>query len=375
MQRLLTTAVFGVLALALGAFPVLAEEGDSAGHTSPLEKWIEKMEEAAGLQEEKSLLSDHLQVSGLVEVEAFHEKLDFDDPEEEDEKSSGVDLATVEMALDAAIQSHVSGHVLIKYQEDDLFVDEGFITLTGSETFPVYLKAGRLYIPFGYFDTYFITDPNTLILGEIREGAVVAGYTLADDRMDFSLGGFNGKAGKKGQEDTMDGFVAGFTARLLENVTFGVSYTSSLASADAFSEAVTDRDEDGEIDPVENLVGGWSAFVTLYFAERFTVMGEYLAALEKFKAGELFSSEDAVERKPSAWNIELGVAVTESLELAVRCGGSDDGGNLLPESQVGAVLNWGLFDETLFAIEYLHGHFESDTHKTDSLTAQLAMEF
>ena len=48
---------------------------------------------------------------------------------------------------------------------EDVFVDEGFIVLSGSEAFPAYLIAGRQYIPFGDFDSHFVTDPSTLILG------------------------------------------------------------------------------------------------------------------------------------------------------------------------------------------------------------------
>ena len=77
----------------------------------------------------------------------------------------------------------------------------------------------------------------------------------------------------------------------------------------------------------------------------------------------------------SARNVELGFAITDALEVAVRYGGSDDGGDFLPESEYGAVLNLGLFENTNLAIEYLHGEFENDVQETDLITAQLAVEF
>jgi len=66
----------------------------------------------------------------------------------------------------------------------------------------------------------------------------------------------------------------------------------------------------------------------------------------------------------------------ENVELAIRYGGADDGSTeFLPETQYGAVVNWSLFDSTNLALEYLHGEFEEDFQETDSLTAQLAIEF
>lgn len=64
------------------------------------------------------LLPVRLQISGLIEVEAGYEKIGFNDPAIEDEKNSDVDLATVELDVDARIIDHVDGHVLFKV--DDL---------------------------------------------------------------------------------------------------------------------------------------------------------------------------------------------------------------------------------------------------------------
>jgi hypothetical protein len=61
--------------------------------------------------------------------------------------------------------------------------------------------------------------------------------------------------------------------------------------------------------------------------------------------------------------------------LAARYGGSDNGGEFLPETEYGAVINWGFFRNTNLAIEYLHGEFENDVQETDKITAQLAVEF
>ncbi|MCB2146765.1 MAG: LbtU family siderophore porin [Deltaproteobacteria bacterium] len=352
------------------AAEVLSEETaeEKAGGVKSLEKRVEELEEAIGRPVTGDKWVDRLQISGLIEVEAYHEKVDFKDPASADETTSEVDLATVELVVDARIVAHVDGHVMLKYEDDDVFVDEGFISLTGGEAFPAYLIAGRQYIPFGDFDSHFVTDPNTLLLGETHVGSVVAGYRFGGEMVDVSVGAFNGRVDKVGDDNTIDSIVASIVAQPLDALMIGASYSSNLASSDNFSEFV--------IDPVDDLVGGWSAFVNFRFLERFKFIAEYVAAVDNFNPGEIYDVADAKERQPSAWNVELGAVLVDRLELAVRYGGSDDGGaDFLPESQYGAVLNWGFFENTNLALEYLHGDYEDDIQETDALTVQLAVEF
>jgi hypothetical protein len=184
------------------------------------------------------------------------------------------------------------------------------------------------------------------------------------------VGAFNGRTQETGKDDKINSFVAGLTVNPLEKLMLGASYTSNLAGSDTFSEFMVDPDN------LDSLVGGWSAFVSFEFLERFKLIGEYVGALDNFKAGEIYDAADTKERKPSAWNVELGVAIKENLELAARYEGSDDGGEeFLPETQYGAVLNLGIFENTNLAFEYLHGEFEDDVQETDSFIAQLAIEF
>ncbi|MDZ7664129.1 MAG: hypothetical protein U5K27_02165 [Desulfotignum sp.] len=56
-------------------------------------------------------------MEGLIEFEAAHTRTRFSDPAKADEEENDLDLATVELAMDAAISDHVDGHVLFKYEE------------------------------------------------------------------------------------------------------------------------------------------------------------------------------------------------------------------------------------------------------------------
>jgi hypothetical protein len=342
---------------------------ESPGGVKSLEQRIDHLNKLIERSVDNDNWYNRIQIGGLVEVEAGYENIKFNDPAVEDEKAGDVDAAAVEVDIDVRISDHVDGHMLIKYEEDDVFLDEGFIVISGGDDLPVFLVAGRQYLPFGNFDSHFITDPTTLTLGETNEGALVAGYRFGVDMADLAMGAFKGKVRKSGDDDTIDGYVASLTATPFEGLTFGASYTSSLASADAFADAV--------IDP-ENLtshVAGFSAHATLAFLDRFKVMGEYVGALERFGAGEIYDPADDKRRRPMAWNAELAFAATDAVEIAARYGGSEDGADLLPESQYGAVINWGFFDNTNLALEYLYGKFEDDHGKTHTVTAQLAVEF
>ena len=368
----------GVLLMIGTASPLLAEEEAKSGAASPgetpggvksLEKRVKHLEQSVLREVEGERWYERFQFSGLVEVEAAHEKIDYNDPATPNEKGSDIDLATVELDIDARIVDHVDGHVMIKYEEDDLFIDEGFITLIGTEKFPAYLIAGRQYIPFGYFDSFFVTDPTTLELGETNEGAVVVGYRFGENTVDVSLGVFNGRAQEAGEDDTINSFVASIAVTPFEELMFGASYTSNLAGADSFNESIIDPDN------LNSLVAGWGAYVTYQFMERLSLIGEYVGALDDFAAGELYDPADTKQRKPTAWNLELGFGVTETVEVAARYAGSNDGGDFLPESQYGAVLNWGIFENTNLAFEYLHNEFEDNLQEDDVATIQLAIEF
>ena len=198
----------------------------------------------------------------------------------------------------------------------------------------------------------------------------MAGYRFGGDMVEVAVGAFNGRANEADEDDKIDSLVAAITIQPFESLRLGTSYTSNLAGSDAFNEVVADSDN------LDSLVGGWSAFVIYEFLERFKLIGEYVSALDHFEAGEIYDAGDTEERRPSAWNIEFGITLVENLEIAMRYGGADDGGpDFLPELQYGAVINWGVFDNSTLALEYLHAEFEEDYQETDTLTAQLAIEF
>jgi hypothetical protein len=377
MRKILFGLIGTALIGALTGYPVMAQESQERGvapqpgGVKSLEERMERLEEAFDQMGGADKWYERFQVDGLIEVEAGFGRTAFDDPAQDDEKSGDVDLATVELAIGAKISDHADAFVLFKYEEEELFLDEGFITLTGTERFPAYLTAGRQYIPFGNFESHFITDPTTLLLGETNEGALVLGYRPFGDIVDISVGVFNGKVDEAGSDDLVFNYTGRIAVAPREGLTFGASYTSNLAAADAFADQVQSD--------LKGYVAGWSLFATATLFERLTLSAEYLAALEAFEAGEIYDEGDTIKRRPTAWNLELGYAFSDRWQAALRYGGSLDGdagsGEFLPKTQYGAVVNWGLFENTNVALEYLHSDFENDHQTSDAVTLQLAVEF
>jgi hypothetical protein len=332
------------------------------------EKMAEKQE---GILEK---WADKITLSGLIEAEASYEDYDYDDPAIDDKDSSDIVLATVELGVDVDIIKHVKGHVLFLWEEDEtepVDVDEGFITLDGEDVVPLYLNVGKLYVPFGNFESHFISDPLTLELGETRESALTVG--CVNPWMDVSVSAFNGDIDETGEDNHIESYVAkasfSVPEKLVSNfgIAGGVSYISNIADSDNL------QDEIVPTDGIKDYVGGLNAFLSISFMDKLFIECEYLGALDEFEAGEL-SFDGGNEFQPETWNFELAYAATDRLELAVKYEGGDDLGDFLPEDQYGAAVTFALFEDTSLSFEYLHGEFENDDER-DLFTTQLAVEF
>ena len=318
--------------------------------------------------------ADKITLSGVIEAEAYYEDYDYDNPATRDEDSSDITLATVELGVDVDITKHVKGHVLFLWEEDDtepVDVDEGFITLDGEDVVPLYLNVGKLYVPFGNFESHFISDPLTLEVGETRESALTVGYV--NEWMEVSVSAFNGDIDETGEDNHIESYVANASfsvpEELISNlgITGGVSYISNIADSDNLQDEI--------VPPagIKDYVGGFNAFVSLSVMDKFFLECEYLGALDEFEAGEL-SFDNGKEFQPETWNFELAYAATDRLEVAVKYEGGDDLGDFLPEDQYGVALTYSMFENTSLALEYLHGKFDNNDEK-DLITTQLAIEF
>jgi hypothetical protein len=330
---------------------------------------VRRLEENAGQTPVLGKWAENITLSGAIEVEAGYENMNFAGAGVEDEDTSDIALAKVELGVDVDITEHVGGHVLFKDDTESIFVDEGFIILDGKDVLPLYLNLGKMFVPFGYFESHFISDPLTKALGETSESAIKVGY--ASEWMEACLAVFNGDIDEVNDDDHIKGFVSSVVFTLPEGtlpnvgVTLGASYISNIADSDGL---------EGETPgAVTDYVGGFGAFISASFMDRFFLEAEFVGAADEFEPGEL-SFDGGQALQPATWNLELAVALTDTIEVAARCEGADDLADFLPEIQYGAAVAFSLFENTALAFEYLHGEFENDDER-DLLTTQLAVAF
>jgi len=379
-ERIFSMYKIKLLSLYLLIAGLLASSPAWALHEKSSETRIEDLSTRVDVLEKNTLDNwfHKLTLSGLLEAEAGYKKFDPDAAGEPCEESSDIVLRTFELGLDADFTDHVGGHVLVLWEEDDtepIDLDEGYVSLTGTEDIPLYLHAGKLYVPFGTFDTRFISDPLNLELGETRESAVIAGYHK--DMLNFFCGGFNGEVDKFGKKNHINTFFTGADFSLPEedsravNLTAGVSYISNIADSDGLSE-INDVDGDGDPDGVSDYVGGVSAHLSMDFAHSVFCTAECVCALDDFSAGEL--GEGSGEVKPQAWNFEIAYVLPSDIGFGLKYDGTDDCDDFLPENRYGGVIFCSPFENTYLGLEYLRQKFDNKD-RSDMVTAQLAFEF
>jgi len=309
--------------------------------------------------------ADKIHPGALMEVEAFYEDKNFH--AKKDKNTSDLVLATVEFGFDVDIAKHIKASLFFLYEEDatEFDVDQGIITIDGADVVPLYVDLGKMYIPFGRFESHFISDPLTLELGETNESAVVGGFR--NNLLELSVGAFNGDI----DDDRIDNYLASAVFTLPEttvpdlNLTAGISWVSNIVDSDGLQEMVEEEAT------IKNHIDGFNTFLIVSFLDRFFFNAEYIGAMENIEMETIGEDESF---KPEAWTIELACDVTDSLNLAVCYEGSDDCGDFLPRKQIGGVVSYELFENTSVAFEYLYGTYENkDTRHL--MTTQLAIEF
>lgn len=331
------------------------------------EKPLALSELSGSLSEANSL--EQILIYGAIEVETGYSS-DYANTKEND-----VDLTTVELGIEAGVNDWISGFFLLKWENDDdgVSVDEGGIVLGNIESRGASLTVGKLYVPFGSYNTNLISDTLTLELGETREGAVVIDVAAGD--FYGALYTFNSAVNKVNKEDDMiDAFGAtvGY-AMEADQFSFDVSagWISNLTSSGGFSGYLEDNDL--EVDDHTSGVAV-SAFASV---ADFSLIAEYVAALDsKYDAG----SND----KPSAWGLELGYnfeLLKRDTSVAMAYQGTEEATFLgLPEDRISAGISSALHDNLTLALEASrakdYSAAKGGTGKNaEALIATLTLEF
>ncbi len=112
---------------------------------------------------------------------------------------------------------------------DPIALDEGTIEI--AFTPQAGMRVGKMYLPFGVFKTHFISDPQTLELGETNKTAALLKY--ANEMVEVEGGIFNGSVDRADRSDKIDDYVLGVRIAPAEEVIAGAYYISDLSESDA----------------------------------------------------------------------------------------------------------------------------------------------
>ncbi|MGE4519796.1 MAG: LbtU family siderophore porin [Desulfobacteraceae bacterium] len=316
---------------------------------------LELSEKIASLEEKiGSGSSLPVKVSGVIEFEAGYEK--------QDNTTTDFSTATVDLGVEAKINDYITGSFVFTYNDEDgdVELDEAVIWVA-SEGNPFYAGLGHFVVPFGVYNTRFISDPMTLDIGETTQNTVMAGF--ANDIIDINAAFFNGEVNETGKDDdNISKYVVSAAFKIPSAKNFSASFGGSLISD------ITESDVLEELagDEVDDFTIGYSVFFTASVLEKVFFDAEYVAAADDIAIG-------GDKKEPNALNLELGLAVTENIEAALRYESADD---YEIETRYGIAASWGVLDNTSLSFEYLRSEFEDkNADDSDTITAQLAIEF
>ncbi len=337
------------LALATSFFLILGMSGMTfAASNMELEQRIEALEGAkgsgSGAAETLGQISDRVTLSGAIELDFEYAKVD-------DKSTSDLTLGTVELGMEFALHDYVTAFVLLKgenlEEDDNVFWDEVSFTFQ-ADGCPAYLVAGKRGLPFGVFESMFISDPLPQLF-EIADTGVTLGY--ADDELfglDASFTLF-----KEGS-DAVEAFILNLGVSPMEALSMSVSYAS----------IPSDGDRETALDAAVH-----------FEMANFLFDGEYFTQLDT-----------AADDEAKVWSLSLGYQVIDPLLVAVRYEGYENltiDEDFFKEGNCYAIgVTYTLVETDFFTCSLMgeYSRFEVDTEggedeDADVLSAKIALEF
>lgn len=274
------------------------------------------------------------EILGLIEVEAGFNHTDAGD-------ESDITLATLELGIGHAVNDNVDGYVLFLYEDgEDITIDQAVINLHATDKLDI--AAGRMYVPFGNFDSMMVSDPLTLEVGETQEEALQLGFSNG-----AGLGGT--VYVYKDDEDASE---------KIDDFGLNIAYKSErFAAGMSYISDVNDKSD------ANNDASGLGVYAKGSFGKS-TVIAEHIQ-VDNTAAGE----------KPEATNLEFGFNLGGDRTIALALQETNDAVSLgLPEKAIGIAYSMPVYEQTSFAAEYMKNN-QYDGSDESVVTLQLAYVF
>ena len=287
---------------------------------------------------------------------------------------SDINLSGVELDTLAEISQWTTAYVVLKYDDSapstgyrasnsNVYVDKAFLTVGDLNKFPVYASIGQMYVPFGEYSNYMITDPITKTIGRTKERAILLG---------FSAFGLSASAYTMAGEtfihnpNRINNWGANLEYKLKANDNFafniGVSYIQNIADSEGMQETDTPYGSFGfegfgyGHEQLQRKIPAADSYVGLTLMNHVNLIGEYLTTLRNFSKKDLsFNGKGA---KVQAMNAELAYnqkILGKSSFIAVGYGKSWQALGLnVPENMITATIGASLWKYTSEKIEFRH---------------------
>jgi len=293
--------------------------------------------------------------------------------------SSGIDLITAELDIYAQVSEWASAFMAVAYNNSSLnqvlygsgnpvnnsniFLNRGYITIGNLDKSPVYFSTGQMYVPFGAYATYTITNPLTKVLGRTNTRAAELGFDNSKG-LNASIYAYDGAANENGSNTINNwGANAGYNFTVGGMTTIiGAGYINNIANAQGAQQtsgaAGTSFAGFSQSSATENLVN----YVPGANLNLFLGKGPVYFAAEGTMATTSYNinnmSYNAAGAQPKASHLELGyvfkmfgkrsvasVAYERSWEALAMA---------LPQQSYVATLNSSIWKNTIATLEYRH---------------------
>ncbi len=216
--------------------------------------------------------------------------------------STTFNLDTVDFIVDIKPTDWAAGQIVLAYDSDDedITLDEAHVTLGKTGVSPFFLKAGKVYAPFGDFTTNMIQDPFTQTLGEINTEGLIVGFEQNGFAGSFS--GYDGVT-DRGSGNSSNGFGVslgyGYEEKEM-SISVGMAWVNNIANAAGIYDVLSETN-DNEISLAEK-VPGINMHLNIGY-KAFSFITEYTSALDSFMSEELLFGSGGAQ--PKAWNNEI----------------------------------------------------------------------
>ncbi|MCK4608038.1 MAG: LbtU family siderophore porin [Gammaproteobacteria bacterium] len=246
-------------------------------------------------------IPDHpmLQISGYVEGQAFTGK-DYTGHTYND-----INLSGAELKLLGEISPWASAYMVFSYDDGPnatynfrannsrVYLSRAYATFGNLNKMPFYLSIGQMYVPFGMYQSYMITDSLAKTLGKTKERPVIFGF--AKGGVYAAMFGYKGDSYSDDRGQTINGWGAnlGFkTNNKTVNVDIGSSYIQNIADSEGMQDTYSDSfggfgDENNGNQHLAHQVPALDLHAVLYYADSLRLYSEYITALRSFSSQDL----------------------------------------------------------------------------------------